>query len=258
MARFDHALVFVTDLPGAIRDYTRLGFSVVMGGAHEGDPTENALVPFADGSYLELIAFRRRSTLVLLKTLARLGLVARATRAPLARRFAVRAAQGPGLLDVVLCVDALAPVIEAARRVGRTIHGPVPGRRTTADGRVIAWDLGVPDDEELPLLIADVTPRSLRVAPTADTLHANGVTGVTEAIVPVRDPARAGACLRDILGLPAHEDGVRSFLDIGTTRLILEPGPRRSSSRPTRLALAAGRQGRLDVRAAHGAVFELG
>ena len=99
MVRFDHAVIFVADLRAAVRDYARVGFRVVPGGAHEGDPTQNALVPLGDGSYLELIAFRRGSTLVLLKMLARLGLVAHVARTPLARRFAVRAAQGSGLLE---------------------------------------------------------------------------------------------------------------------------------------------------------------
>jgi hypothetical protein len=257
MVRFDHALIFVPDIRAAIRDYTSLGFRVVPGGAHEGDPTTNALVPLADGSYLELIAFRRRSTLLLLQVLARLGLVAHAARAPLARRFAERAAGGPGLLDVVLCVDAVPPVIEAARREGRVIHGPVRGRRMAPDGRPITWELGVPEDDELPLLIADITPRSLRAAASPGPGHANGVTGVTEAVLPARDPTVAGARLRDVLGLPAARDGERSVIDIGTTRLVLEPVPRMASYRPTRLALATGRSGNLDVRAAHGAVLEL-
>jgi catechol 2,3-dioxygenase-like lactoylglutathione lyase family enzyme len=257
MVRFDHALIFVTDLPAAARDYTRLGFRVVSGGAHEGDPTENALIPLADGSYLELIAFRRRSTLVLLKVLARLGVLARVTRGPLARRFAVRAAQGTGLTDIVLGVDTLAPVLDAARRAGRVIHGPVPGRRTTAAGERSAWELAVPADDELPLVIADVTARALRAAP-AGSRHANGATGVAEAVIPVPDAAVAGACFRDILGLSAREDGPRSLVDIGTTRLVLEPMSRPSPGRPVRLRLRADHRETLDIRATHGAVIELG
>ena len=256
MVRLDHAVIFVTDLRAATRDYTRLGFHVVAGGAHEGDPTENVLIPLADGSYLELIAFRRRSTLVLLKVLARFGAVARVTRGPLARRFAVRAAQGPGLIDIVLGVDTLAPVLDAARRARRVVHGPLPGRRTTAAGQPIAWQLAVPADDELPLVIADVTARSLRAAP-AEGPHANGVTGVAEAVIPVHDAAMAGARFRDILGLSAQQEGLRSMIDIGTTRLLLEPSVRRSG-RPLRLRLRANRREKLDLRATHGVVIDLG
>jgi catechol 2,3-dioxygenase-like lactoylglutathione lyase family enzyme len=257
MIRFDHALIFVTDLRQAVRDYTGLGFTVVAGGAHEGGPTENALVPFADGSYLELIAFRRRRTLVLLRMLDRLGLVARVTRAPLARRFALRAARGPGLMDVALCVDALAPVIETARRSGRAIHGPVPGRRAARDGSPILWELGVPADDELPLLIADVTPRPLRAAATQPITHENGATGVTSVVLTVRDADAAAARCREMLGLASRADGAAHFLALGTTRLVLEPGSG-SFGRPARLVLGGHPPRRLDVRAAHGAVLDLG
>ncbi len=70
MVRFDHALIFVRTSGGHPRLHS-FGFRVASGGAHDGDPTTNALVPFADGSYLELIAFRRRRTLALLRMLAR-------------------------------------------------------------------------------------------------------------------------------------------------------------------------------------------
>jgi catechol 2,3-dioxygenase-like lactoylglutathione lyase family enzyme len=257
MIRFDHALIFVTHLAQAVRDYTRLGFTVVGGGAHEGGPTENALVPFADGSYLELIAFRRRRTLVLLRMLGRLRLVAVATRAPLARRFALRAARGPGLIDFALCVDALAPAIETARRSGRAIHGPVPGRRVARDGAPIRWELGVPADEELPLLIADVTPRPLRAAATQPITHANGVTGVTTVVVPVRDADAAAARYRAMLGVASKPDGAAHLLVLGTTRLRLEPASG-SFGHPAGLVLGGHPPRRLDVRAAHGAVLDLG
>jgi hypothetical protein len=52
----DHFVVVVADLETAIRNYTTAGFTVVRGGRHN-IGTHNALIAFADGSYLELIAF---------------------------------------------------------------------------------------------------------------------------------------------------------------------------------------------------------
>ena len=259
MIRFDHALVFVGSLPRAVRDYRALGFTVVMGGAHEGGPTANALIPFADGTYLELIAFRALRTRLLLRLVARLGLVARVTDAPLARRFALRAASGQGLIDFAIGVDALPPVIEAAERAGVTIHGPVPGRRAAADGSPVAWELGIPQDDEFPLLIADVTPRALRLGDTAGHGHPNGATGVAEVVLPVRDPSTIAARFRDVLGIapsPAGHGG-RPSLDIGTTTLTLEPAVGIVDGRPARLGLTAGAARRLDVARAHGAVLDL-
>src|SRR5918998_5896519 len=54
----DHFVIVVADLDRAIEDYAALGFTVTPGGVHADGRTHNALVPFADGTYLELIAFR--------------------------------------------------------------------------------------------------------------------------------------------------------------------------------------------------------
>src|SRR6266545_8295306 len=52
----DHIIIAVADLNVAVRSYRGLGFTVVPGGRHP-IGTHNALISFADGSYLELIAF---------------------------------------------------------------------------------------------------------------------------------------------------------------------------------------------------------
>ena len=54
---FDHVVIRVDDLAVATVDYTTLGFTVVRGGEHTDRASHNALIAFADGSYLELIAF---------------------------------------------------------------------------------------------------------------------------------------------------------------------------------------------------------
>ena len=52
----DHILVLVRDLAAASADYAAAGFTVTPGGVHADGTTHNALIPFADGTYLELIA----------------------------------------------------------------------------------------------------------------------------------------------------------------------------------------------------------
>lgn len=260
MIRFDHALVFVANLARAVRDYRALGFTVVPGGAHDGGPTGNALIPFADGSYLELIAFRKLSTRVLLRVVGRLGLIERVTDAPLARRFALRAARGQGLIDTAVCVDALGPVIGKAHQAGLTIDGPVPGRRTAADGSSVEWELGIPEDDALPLFIADVTPRARRVAATPDLRHANGATGVAGVVLPVPDPAAAAARFRDALGILPETPAERGpySLTIGTTRVVLEAAVGPSDGRPAGIRLRADSPRRLDLQRTHGAIIDLG
>jgi hypothetical protein len=53
----DHLVILVSDLELAVRDYESLGFAVTPGGEHADGLTRNALIPFRDGSYLELVAF---------------------------------------------------------------------------------------------------------------------------------------------------------------------------------------------------------
>ena len=56
----DHLVVVVPDLEAGIAAYEGLGFTVVRGGRHPVG-THNALMAFADGSYMELIAFYQPS-----------------------------------------------------------------------------------------------------------------------------------------------------------------------------------------------------
>ncbi len=53
----DHLVILVRDLARAAPDYERLGFAVTPGGEHADGLTRNALIPFDDGSYIELVSF---------------------------------------------------------------------------------------------------------------------------------------------------------------------------------------------------------
>ncbi|HZP95489.1 MAG TPA: VOC family protein [Candidatus Limnocylindria bacterium] len=49
----DHVVLVTLDLAAAVAEWRGRGFSVRMGGTHAGGLSENALVGFSDGSYLE-------------------------------------------------------------------------------------------------------------------------------------------------------------------------------------------------------------
>ena len=57
LTRLDHLVILVRDLGSTVRDYEGLGFTVTPGGEHVDGLTRNALIPFEDGSYLELVAY---------------------------------------------------------------------------------------------------------------------------------------------------------------------------------------------------------
>ena len=78
----DHIVIAVADLDRAMVDYRALGFQVLPGGQHPGRTSHNALVVFADGAYLELIAWR--------------------APAPEERWYRTLSAHGEGLVDYAL------------------------------------------------------------------------------------------------------------------------------------------------------------
>lgn len=198
----DHVVILVADLEQAIAGYSALGFTVQRGGTHAAGSTHNALVGFADGSYLELIAFLRPDP---------------------AHRWGAFAARGhQGFVDFALLPPSVGEVVARARAAGVDYRGPLDGGRTTLDGQVLKWQIGTPPSPDLPFLCGDITPRALRVREGAVREHANGVTGVASITVQVADEATSLQRYAALLGQPADTDAA---LRLGATRLLLRPGP---------------------------------
>lgn len=187
MARIiDHILILVHDLTAASTDYAAAGFTVTPGGVHADGATHNALIPFADGTYLELIAPTRRDRLP-------------------DDEFGRRLHRGEGLLHYALGVDDLGVETTRLRSMGVLISGPDEGGRERPDGQRVQWRTltAQAGDETLPFLIADVTPRSLRVPGDAAARHAIGVThlaGLTLVVADLATSARALGTLLDTAG----------------------------------------------------------
>ena len=191
----DHVVLVVMDLDAAIADHRARGYLVQRGGEHPGGVSHNALIGFADGSYLELFAFH---------DLAKAG--RDHTWAPVAKR-------GGGWADFALRCD---DVDAEAKALGELVAGPAtPGGRTRPDGVQLAWTVARLR-KPLPFLITDRTARELRVPSGDATRHPNGVAGVTSIVLGATNRpsvADAYARLRDRGAPPidireAKEDGV--------------------------------------------------
>jgi hypothetical protein len=174
MLTLDHLVILVDDLHQAVTDYTALGFTVTPGGTHADGLTHNALVVFADGTYLELIAFVDPAD----------------TRDNVWgwRQFA---ATGGGLIDYCAASPDLAKETERLRERGLVVSTPSDGGRQRPDGTQLRWRSARFDQAHrvLPFLIEDVTPRALRV-PADHTTHPNGVTGIRQLNIIGRDLER--------------------------------------------------------------------
>lgn len=162
----DHVVVIGEDLDTLIDQFGSLGFQVTPGGTHPGAMTHNALVPFEDGSYIELIAFHSDQR--------------RGRRAELL-------AKGGGMIEYMLTSNAIELDLAQARQRRLPYGKPVPGSRVRPDGVEVAWLDGPVNDigSSLPLLIQDVTSRSSRIPSGEARRHANGATGIRSLIIAV-------------------------------------------------------------------------
>jgi len=162
----DHVVILIDDLDRSTTDYTALGFTVTPGGEHTGGATHNALIVFSDDSYLELIAFKRPAP---------------------SHRWWRHVHSGEGLIDFAVRSETITEDLERARARGASFEGPEAGGRQRPDGQWIRWQLAHPSTGDLPFVIEDVTPRSLRIPMGAARSHANGALGIAGLTVVVED-----------------------------------------------------------------------
>lgn len=199
----DHLVIVVGDLDAATASYRHLGFTVVPGGRHPVG-THNSLIAFADGSYIELIAFYEQSP---------------------EHRWWAPLQRGGGLADFCMQTDDLPGDTAAFRAAGVAIDDPRPLTRSRPDGYLLRWVLSIPrgaDRGVAPFLIQDETPREERIP--GETAHANQVIGVETLTVAVSDVERARTWYARVLGRPGR-DGRRD--DLEAAGVCFEIGPHR-------------------------------
>jgi len=167
----DHIVIAVRDLDRAADDYARAGFTVTPGGEHAGGITHNVLVSFADGSYFELIAWKRPET-------------------PVDTEWWRRFKDGEGFIDYALRTDDLDTEVARLRASGLDVPEPEAGGRTRPDGKRVEWRnlrFGPGSSGALPFYCHSTNDRSLRVPSDDAAVHPNGVTGVAGITIVVAD-----------------------------------------------------------------------
>jgi len=237
-ARLDHLVILVDDLEAAVGDYGLLGFRVTPGGEHADGLTRNALIPFGDGTYLELVAFVDPED-------GRDNVWGW-------REFLPR----EGLIDYCVAPDGLRESAERLREAGLGVNDLGEGGRRLPGGREIRWrSAGIAQrGRALPFLIEDLTPRRIRVpgGPAAD--HPNGATGVARLEVSTPDAAETSRHLAALAGASSEP------LRLGGCELALVEGGAWLDAGPAEATLSAGSMGsavRLDPDLSHGARLAL-
>jgi catechol 2,3-dioxygenase-like lactoylglutathione lyase family enzyme len=191
MVKFDHLVIRVRDLDAALSDYSALGLTVTPGGEHPTLGSKNALIPFADDTYIELIAFKPREAPVVPDPKA----------SPMVKRVGVWEASKEGMVDFALVPGDAGAALAAAKQRGLVLDGPFPGSRKRPDGQEVAWQFGVPASFDLPFLCADVTPRGLRVPGGAAREHPVGAVGFHRLVVGVENLAESVQRYKALLGV---------------------------------------------------------
>ncbi len=266
--RFDHILISVTDLEKASDDFAAVGFTVFPGGTHVHGLTHNALIVFADGSYIELIAPTDPA------------LLATEDAEELASTLA-RFVTGDGFVGYALHSEQIEEDVAAMRARGLKIGDPVANGRLRLDGERLEWRSAQIDGVQAPFIITDVTPRVLRVQNDAHLIrHANGVTGFAEVITLVDRLDEGTRLYRQMLGAKEVDADSQQFTQIegaesatfalatGWVTVVAptEPGNQiaeyqaKSGNVPLRLSLHTSdptQTGRLDQALCHGAWIEL-
>jgi hypothetical protein len=197
----DHLVVVVKDLAQAAKDYERLGFTVVPGGQHPVG-SHNALISFADGSYLEIIAFYREAA---------------------DHRWWEPLEKGERLVDFCFQTDDLRGDTKKLKDAGVAINAPVPWSRKRPDGYELKWLLSLATGSHrgvAPFLIEDVTPRTERIP--RQFQHANGVTGIREISVAVGELAQIEPWYRALLGAAGKP---LAAAELGAEGLRFNAGP---------------------------------
>ncbi|OAL53590.1 glyoxalase-like protein [Pyrenochaeta sp. DS3sAY3a] len=221
---------FFENLPSWVTD----NFTVTPGGYHDGQPSRNKLVIFADGSYLEF--FNWYDTPPALDN-EKLPMRFWGPKTPGLIDFAITDTTNSAEVSISTVNDRLIEEPEKDAGLGVKFGAPIAGSRKKTDGVEIKWKVTRPEFSEgektpgqelfangridVPFFCHDITPRTDRV-PYKDekkTTHPCGATGIAacEILVPKHLQSEYASVYSKILGSDLEaEAGQNSHnLDIG-------------------------------------------
>jgi Glyoxalase-like domain len=243
LTRLDHLVVLVHDLELASADYESLGFAVTPGGEHADGLTRNALVPFEDGSYFELVSFLDPDD-------------------PTDNFWGWRGfLPYEGLIDYCAASDDLDSDAGRLESLGFSVDGPDEGGRRLPDGGEIRWRNARIRQEGrlLPFLIEDLTPRELRVPGGAAASHPNGATGVSRLEIFAPDARRAVSQLSALADVTSEMETLVRLGDCVLSPVAMEMGDGKGPG-PSAVELIGAEPGvsrELDPVIAHGVGIRL-
>lgn len=137
----EHVVIRVDDLDAAMKDFAALGFHVVYGGVHSSGVTHNALIHFQNGTFLELVAYRKPMLLTVLKKLGLLDLLLKNTDNHVKYRFTAAVGFPEGFMDAALLSRDIEQDTRLANDRGLKTTKPMPFQRKKPNGDTVHWNI---------------------------------------------------------------------------------------------------------------------
>lgn len=182
---FDHYIIVVNQLDSAMQTFRQLGVDVRAGGEHPAFGSHNALIAFADNTYIELVAFKDPALAA--NTFWRAGVE--------------RLRAGEGFAGFVLASNEI--VGDVARLKSSFAYDePKAGARVRLDGQRVEWHTSMFNGSPvgvMPFLIQDDTPRNLRIEPPTEGMGSRA--RVKEVVVVVKNADQARDAYHALLGI---------------------------------------------------------
>lgn len=195
MLDIDHVAFGGPDLDSLREAAANVGLPTEYGGEHGTGTTHMAVVGLPDGTYLELVAPTPE------------------TDPGDAGFWPTHLAADAGPSGWCLDVPRVAEEAKRAIDAGVRVDGPHEASRTRPDGTRVEWDMcfeGPADDERLPFVISDRTPREYRVRPHP-ALAESPLSGVGCVVLAVSDRAETADLLTRRYRLPTPVEATGPF-----------------------------------------------
>lgn len=197
--KIDHVTIAGSSLSQMETAFANLGLTTDYGGAHSNGITHMSLLGFDDGSYIELISTMEPEN----KDHAFWGKHIEGDGGPCAW---------------AIYVDNVAAEAARVEKLGVPVDGPHYYTRRRPNGELVEWDLAFLGDKgagaKLPFIIKDITPRQLRVQPSA-SVAGQGLTGINTVVLGVREFDQAIALFQRVYGWPSP--AITENADFGAT-----------------------------------------
>lgn len=178
----DHVTIASDDLEPLRAAFAELGLATDYGGSHSNGITHMALLGFRDGSYIELISSLRPNP-------------------PATAFWSQHIAENGGPCAWAIQAPHITHEAQRVAQRGIPILGPNYYHRQRPDGVLVEWELAFLGENgagaTLPFMIKDLTPRDLRVQPSASVVNTL-LVGVSKVILGVTDLTATSQLFQDL------------------------------------------------------------